>query len=88
MSDEKTNELVSKWKETKERVSRLKSELNSAECAKNNAEIALAKWLTPADAKDGEKFSVWHYGCLIEIAYNRKMGEATIAERKSKQGAA
>ena len=88
MSDEKTNELVSKWQETSERVSRLKSELNSAECAKRNAETALAKWLTPEDAKEGEKFSVWQHGRLIEIVYNKTSGVATVIERKAKQGVA
>ncbi len=85
MSDPTTDNLVQKWNTAQERLERLKQELNSAECEVRNATTALAKWLTPDDGKDGEKFSIWQDGRLFSVMYNKTTGEATVWVRNSKK---
>lgn len=58
--------LVKEWLSTKERVARLAAELNRAQCERDNAEIALSKWLLPPDSVVGEKVAVWFGDSLIQ----------------------
>lgn len=57
---------IERWKATRERVERLKRELNGAECEEANAEIDLARWLLPEDAKPGEQIAVWYGDSLFQ----------------------
>jgi len=84
MSDTETDKLVNQWEGSGKDVERLKSELNSAECAFRNATTALAKHLTPDDAEDGEKFSIWHYGRLLEVSHNKNRGTHSVTVRRKK----
>lgn len=59
--------LVAAWESTAQRVRDLKADLNRAECEASNATTALGNWMVPKDAKEGEKFSVWHGDRLIEV---------------------
>ena len=84
MSDPETDKLVSQWEASEKRVERVKSELNSAQHALSNAITAIVKHLIPDDAGEGERFSIWHYGRLLEVSYNRNSGACAIAVRRKK----
>lgn len=85
MSDSTTENLIRQWEADQDRVARLRQELNSAECALRNATNALAKWLTPDDGKDDEKFSIWQNGRLLSVMFNKTTGEATVWVRLAKK---
>lgn len=85
MSDDTTAKLIREWETAQDRVARLKQELNSADCDLRNATTALAKWLTPDDGRDDEKFSIWQGGRLLSVMYNKTKGEATVWVRLAKK---
>lgn len=85
MSDQKTDELVDRWDNAKSRVERLKQEQNSAECDLRNATAALAKWLTPDDGGQDEKFSIWVQGRLLSVYYDKAKGTAVVWERRKRK---
>lgn len=77
MSNELTREgvdLVKQWVFATERVRRLQEELNRAQCDRDNAEIALSKWLLPPDATVGEKIAVWFGDSLIQATADTCVG--------------
>ena len=68
-----TNEgiaLIKRWKASTEQVTRLKNQLNRAECELSNSQEALAKFLLPDDAKANENFCVWYGDSLIAAKHN------------------
>ena len=69
--------LVKEWVFASERVRRLKEELSRAECDRDNAEIALSKWLLPPDAVVGEKVSVWFGDSLIQATAHTRVASNT-----------
>lgn len=82
MSDEKTNKLVAQWDRATQDFERMKQTLNSAEYDLRNATNALAKWLTPEDGQDNEKFSIWHSGRLLSVFYDKATGQGVAWERR------
>lgn len=81
MSDEKTDKLIARWRAAKDQVEQTRRELSAEETRLMNATNELAQWLTPADAKAEEKFSVWVEGSLIETSYDRVRATGTVKER-------
>ena len=69
--------LVKEWLSTRERVARLAAELNRAQCERDNAEIALSKWLLPPDSVVGEKVAVWFGDSLIQATARECVGSNT-----------
>jgi hypothetical protein len=59
MQSKKIDDAIEEWQLAEKRVEDLKRQLNSADCARNNARSALGKLLIPDDAKDGEHFHIW-----------------------------
>lgn len=84
MSDasSKTQDLVKSWQSAQERVSSLKSQLNSAECVMMNAATALAKHLWPEGAPEFETFGIWVRDPLRDedrlLTVKRKAGECSV----------
>ena len=66
-----TQQLANDWALALSRVSKAKSELNSAECAASNATNQLGRQLAPPDMKVGEVVSCWcrfysdHEECVV-----------------------
>ncbi len=58
--------LIDNWLNAKQRIERLKRDLNTAECDYANTALALGKWLAPSDAKPGEKIAVWYGDSLFQ----------------------
>lgn len=85
MSDDTTEKLIREWETAQDRLARLKGDVTSAECDLRNATTALAKWLTPDDSKDDEKFSIWQGGRLLSVMFNKTTGEATVWVRLAKK---
>ena len=85
MSDSTTDRLITDWDNATERLERLRQEVNSAECALRNATNALAKWLTPDDSEDAERFSIWQNGRLLSVVYNASTGDSTVWVRQLKK---
>jgi hypothetical protein len=59
--------LVSNYLAAQENLERAKSGVVGAECALDNAETNLAKWLMPTDMKPGEKIAVWRGDSLFQV---------------------
>lgn len=59
-------QLLLKWLDARRRVSHAESELNSAQCALSNTEIALLRLLLPQNIKAGEKIAIWLGDSLIQ----------------------
>lgn len=60
-------ELIREWAHAKERVERLREQINRAEVEAANAEIALARWMLPPDATKGEVISIWFGDSLLQV---------------------
>ena len=69
--------LVAAWESAKERVERLKGDINRAECELANATTALGAWMTPKDAKIGEQFCVWHGSDMLTVTKTHDSGNGT-----------
>lgn len=87
MSDEKTDQLVARWRAAKDRLEAAKRDLNAAEVGLTNATNELAKWLTPEDAKPGERFSVWVEGILIDVGCDPISKGGSVFERPGRKSA-
>lgn len=85
MSDEKTDQLVARWRTAKEGVEIARRDLSTEETRLMNATNELAQWLTPEGAMAGEKFSVWIQGNLIEVSYDRLRATGTASERPGRK---
>lgn len=59
--------LITQWLSAQEQVDRTRDELSRRHLDLREAETALAKWLTPSDAKPGEKIAVWFGDSLIQV---------------------
>lgn len=81
MSDEKTDQLVTRWRMARDRVEEARNGLSDRESELRKITEELAKWLTPADAKPEEKFSVWVEGRLLEVTCDRARGITAVKER-------
>lgn len=55
----RTDELLTDWRNARERMQRARTELTSAQEAEKDARNALGKRLMPRDAKDGERIGIW-----------------------------
>lgn len=60
-------ELIREWAHAKERVERLREQINRAEVEAANAELALSRWMLPPDAKMGETISIWFGDSLLQV---------------------
>ena len=78
--------LIEGWQHAIEAVERCRRDLNSADCRKANAEIALGRWLVPGDAKVGESFSVWYGDSLITAEVIDLSGNGTYKISVRKRG--
>ncbi len=68
MADDVTHEgkaHIERWQRAVTQLADAKSAVNRADCELSNSTNALGKWLTPDDAKEGEKFCVWYGDSLI-----------------------
>lgn len=59
--------LIQAWLAAQERVARLTTQVQEARKDVGTAEVALAKWLMPEDARPGEKIAVWFGDSLIQV---------------------
>lgn len=59
-------EHIERWQRAVTKLADAKSAVNRAECELSNSTNALGKWLAPDDAKEGEKFCVWHGDSLMQ----------------------
>ena len=59
--------LLKSWLRCIQLVRNAKREVNSAECDEMNSQTALARWLLPKDAKEGEKIAIWFGDSLIQV---------------------
>ncbi len=75
---EPTEQLVKEWLSTQQRVSDIKSDLNSAQCRMHNAENALGKRLAPGDMVDGEEIGLW-------VRLNSEQERLVVMRRKDPQ---
>lgn len=80
-----TADKVREWLEAGKEVRDLGRRLNSAQCRLANAEIALGKWLVPADQPYGTSFNIWYGSGIIE-AMCVECGKYTIKWRKKPDG--
>ncbi len=62
-----TQKLVERWERAVNAVDRAKNDLSREECELSNAQTALAKFLTPENAKPGETFHIWHTNYLLSV---------------------
>ena len=60
-------QLLQTWEKYTSLLDIAKREINRLECAVLNAANAFGKALVPPDAKEGEKFCVWHDSRFFEI---------------------
>ncbi len=60
-------DLIRDWASAKERVERLREQINRAEAEAANAEIVLARWMLPPDATKGEVISIWFGDSLLQV---------------------
>lgn len=60
-------ELIRKYVLAEREIRRKESELNVAKTNSLNAQIAVAKWLKPKDAKEDETFHMWYGDSLFAI---------------------
>lgn len=95
MSNEPTREgvdLAKEWVAAANRVKDLEAALSRARCDRDNAEIALSKWLLPPDATVGEKVSMWFGDSLIQatadtcVSSNTWTGKVVVRLRGPKFG--
>lgn len=75
--------LIQEWQDAKRRLEAAKNEMNRAECSLNNSITKLGRWLSPDDAKTGEKFCVWFGDSLIE---STKISEGNFSVLVRKRG--
>jgi hypothetical protein len=73
--------LIDRWRKSQEQLDRAKSAVTKAECEVSNAQNELGKWLTPADAKNGEQFCVWHGDSLITATKDQSNYKVEIRKR-------
>lgn len=73
--------LIDRWSRAVSQLKAAKNAVTRAECELSNATNALGKWLMPDDAKEGEKFCVWHGDSLIQ-AENKGNRHHAISVRK------
>lgn len=85
MSDEKTEKLVGRWRAAKQQLEEAKRQLTGREMELTNATNELARWLTPEDAKPGERFCVWIEGTLIEAGCDPISRGCSVVERPGKK---
>jgi hypothetical protein len=74
-------DLIDRWSRAVSQLEAAKNAVIRAECELSNATNALGKWLMPDDAKEGEKFCVWHGDSLIQ-AENKGNSRFAISVRK------
>jgi hypothetical protein len=65
--------LVREFLASQEALERARQDVNRAECNRNNAERALAKWLMPSDMEPGEKIGVWRGDSLFQVEMEPRM---------------
>ena len=76
--------LLKEWLAAKEREEETSRDANRARCDRANAEIALANWLLPTDAKPGEKVLMWCGHDLIQ-AERRDNGAVSVSVRQTRK---
>lgn len=64
---QKTAELVQEWIRKKTIAARERQAAELSEERLNNAAGELGAWLTPSDAKVGEKFNLWHGNGILQV---------------------
>ena len=77
-------QLVQDWERAEAYLVDLYRQANRAECERNNARNALGKWMSPTDAAEGEKFSIWHGNRLLEVTKDGHDYKVTIRGQRSK----
>jgi hypothetical protein len=60
-------DLIKRWRAALQQVERLENQLEDAEDDLERCVIALGQWMSPADARQGEKISVWWGAKLIQV---------------------
>ena len=81
---EKGIQLVQDWERAEAHLVDLYRQANRAECERNNARNALGKWMSPHDAADGEKFSIWHGDRFLEVIKDKHDYKVSIRGKRSK----
>ncbi len=75
------HDLIQAWVNAEEQMSAAYKRAHQAKALRDAARDALANWLLPEDAKEGEKIAVWNGASLIQIEVAKPHPIITVRQR-------